>query len=482
MSIQVGLFVLYFVIIFAIGWYCLRLTRDETDYWIAGGKLGWLLGGATMGATHASAGTFVGTIGVIYTSGWSFAWIVLSIPAAYWFMAAVLAPRFTRAKKLTLPAFMEERYYSTGVRRLAAVIILVATVVYVQAQVIAGGIIGNIVFGVPREWAMVGFTVVLIAYTAIGGMLAVVYTDFIQLIVMIVGVLAATPLAIRQVGGIEPLFATVTAVKPETFTWESFPPALLFTMGIAFTLGTIATPEKLVRLYAMKDMRAIRRGVLLAMIVATGLNLLIFVIALASIVLFPALPSGDLAMPMVARAVLPPVLGSVLLAAIAAAIMSTVDSLMLVAGSALAHDVYGTLRPEATPRRRLWIGRMGILVVGTVPVVLILSGVGEGELVQFIVLLFTALMASSFFVPVVVGVYWMRATKEGAVAAMVSGLTVCFAWEAWGDPGIDPVLPGLIASATLFWIVSLITPAPPLSATAPFSSDGAASAASANHP
>jgi SSS family transporter len=358
MTVQVVLFVAYFVVVFGVGWYCLRRTRDETDYWIAGGKLGWLLGGASMGATHASAGTFVGTIGVIYTAGWSFAWIVLSIPIAYWFMAAVLAPRFTRTKELTLPAFMETRYDSTAIRRLAAVIILVATVVYVQAQIVAGGIIANIVFGVPTSWGMVGFTIILLAYTSIGGMLAVVYTDFIQLVIMIVGIVTALPLALRHVGGIEPLFVYVQAVKPETFTWESFPPALLFTMGLAFTLGTIATPEKLVRLYAMKDMRAIRRGVLLAILVATGLNLMIFVIALTSIVLFPGLPSGDLAMPMVARAVLPTVTvtGSVLLAAIAAAIMSTVDSHMLVAGSALAHDIYGTLRPDSSPGRRLWIG------------------------------------------------------------------------------------------------------------------------------
>ena len=69
MSVQIVLFSLYFVVIFAIGWYSLKRTRDESDYWIAGGKLGWLLGGATIGATHASAGTFVGTIGVIYTAG-----------------------------------------------------------------------------------------------------------------------------------------------------------------------------------------------------------------------------------------------------------------------------------------------------------------------------------------------------------------------------------------------------------------------------
>lgn len=467
-TVQLLLFGLYFVTVFVIGWLCMKHTRDEKDYWIAGGKLGWVLGGATLAATHASAGTFVGTIGVIYTVGWSFSWLVLSIPFAYWFMAAVLAPRFTRVQELTLPAFIETRYYSKNVRRLAASIILVATVVYVQAQIIAGGLIVNIVFGVPRTWGMVGFTVVLLLYTAVGGMLAVVYTDFIQLVVMVLGIVAALPLALRQVGGVERLFDYVVAVKPDTFDWQSFPPGLLFTMGLAFTLGTVATPEKLVRLYIMRDMRAVRRGVLFAMIAATGLNLMIFVIALVTIVLFPQLPTGDLAMPIVARAVLPTVLGSLLLAAVTAAIMSTVDSLMLVAGSALAHDLYGSVWPEASAERRLWVGRLGIVVVGTVPLALILSGVGEGELVQFIVLLFTALMASSFFMPVLLGVYWKRATREGAAAAMLGGLSVCFLWKAFGPSSIDPVLPGFLCSSALLVLVSLGTPPPPESAVAPF--------------
>ena len=98
MSVQIGVFVAYFLVVFAIGWISLRRTSSEEDYWIAGGNLGWFAGGATLAATHTSAGTFVGTIGVMYTAGWSFGWVLLSIPLAYWFVAAVLAPRFTRVR------------------------------------------------------------------------------------------------------------------------------------------------------------------------------------------------------------------------------------------------------------------------------------------------------------------------------------------------------------------------------------------------
>jgi SSS family transporter len=468
-SPRMWVFLGYFLIVFAIGWYSLRATRNEEDYWIAGGKLGWFTGGATMAATHTSAGTFVGTIGVMYTAGFSFGWVLLSIPLAYWFVVAVLAPRFTRQRELTLPAFIEKRYYGKGVRGLAAGIILIATVVYIQAQIVAGGLIANTVFGIPTSWGMVGFTAILLAYTVIGGMIAVVYTDAFQLIVMALGALFAVPLALRQVDGLGGLLSLVESAHPLVFTWETMPATLLFTMGLSFFLGSIATPEKLIRLYAMKDMRTIRRGVLFAIVAILALNLLVFILALAAIVLFPELPTGDLAMPMVATALLPATLGSVMLAAITAAMMSTVDSLLIVAGSALSVDIYQNLvHPGASPRRRLWVDRLGILAVGTVPVVLLLSGVGEGELIQFIVLLFTALMAASFVMPVVGGVLWRRATREGAATSMVGGVTATFLWEGLGPASVEPVVAGFLVSAALFVGVSLLTAPPPASAVDPY--------------
>jgi SSS family transporter len=469
MSAQMLIFVGYFMIVFAIGWYSLRATRNETDYWIAGGQLGWFTGGATMAATHTSAGTFVGTIGVMYTAGWSFGWVLLSIPLAYWFMVAVLAPRFTRQKELTITAFIETRYYGKGIRGLAAAIILIATVVYIQAQIVAGGLIANTVFGIPTTWGMIGFTVILLAYTVVGGMVAVVYTDAFQLVVMGLGALFAVPLTLRHVDGLGGLLTLVESAHPLVFTWETMPATLLLTMGLSFFLGGVATPEKLIRLYAMKDMRTIRRGVLFAIVMILGINLLVFVLALSSIVLFPSLATGDLAMPMIATAVLPATLGAIMLAAITAAMMSTVDSLLMVAGSALSVDIYQNLiDPDITPGRRMWIDRAGIVVVGTVPVLLLLSGVGEGDLVQFIVLLFTALMASAFVLPVVGGVVWRRATREGAASAMIGGTSATFLWEIFGTPTIEPVLCGFIVSAALYVGVSLITPPPPSSALAPY--------------
>lgn len=468
-DMQFVIFIGYFLLVFFIGWLSMRWTKSEADYWIAGSKLGWGIGGATMAATHTSAGTFIGTIGVIYAVGWSFGWVLITIPLAYWFMVAVLAPRFTAVKELTLPAFLQRRYESKVARGIGGIIILIATVVYIQAQILAGGLVANVVFGIEPLTGMVIFTTILLLYTLVGGMLAVVYTDFLQMIIMVIGTLVSVPLALMHFDGLAGLIEKVEIIKPMTFEWGGFPTVLLITLSLAFFLGSVATPEKVIRLYAMKDMKTIRRGILLAIVLVTGINLLVFILGLASMVLFPNLPTGDLAMPMIAKAVLPTFVGTIMLAAITSAMMSTVDSLLLVAGSALSEDIYqNAIDKKASSSKRLRVARIGILIVGIVPLISIISGFAEGELIQFIVILFTAIMAAGFFTPVVGGILWKRATKEGAIASMIGGVLTTILWKAYGDPLVYPVLPGFIVSVLGYIIFSLSTKPPPEKAWKPY--------------
>ena len=300
-------------------------------------------------------------------------------------------------------------------------------------------------------------------------MLAVVYTDFLQMLIMIVGTIVSVPLALLHFESMSSLIAQVELIKPLAFDWNGFPTVLLITLSLAFFLGSVATPEKVIRLYAMKDMKAIRRGILLAIVVVTGINLLVFILALVSMVLFPNLPTGDLAMPLIAKALLPTFVGTIMLAAITSAMMSTVDSLLLVAGSALSEDIYlNLINKKASKARRLVVARLGILVVGIIPLISIISGFAEGELVQFIVILFTAIMAAGFFTPVVGGVLWKRANKQGAIASMIGGVLVTGLWKAFGNPLIYPVLPGFIVSVLCYVIFSLANKPPDESAWKPY--------------
>jgi SSS family transporter len=463
----------YLVLTLALGYIGLRMTKNNADFYIAGGKLGWATGGASIAATQMSSGLFIGTIGVIYSVGWSFAWVVFVFPLAYWLMVAVIAPRFTRQRKISLPDFIADRYYSKLARVVAAVVILIAFVVYISAQVIAGGLIGNALFGISPEVGMVGFMVIVLLYTAIGGMVAVVYTDFLQMMIMIIGAAVAVPIVLSHTGGFGSMLALVDSAAPLTFTWEAMAPSLLLTLSLAFFLGAVARPEQLIRFYAMKDMATIRKGIGWVIVLVGVAHSLVFLLALGSRVLFPALSNGDSAMPVLAAHALPVFLGTLLLTAVASAMMSTISSVLLVAGTALSHDIYGTLRPQGSEARKLMIGRIGTVVVGLVPLGMVLTGFGAGELVQFIVALFSALMGAVFLVPVVAGVLWRRATREGALASMIGGLAGTVLWRLFGDTAsIDPVVPGFAASLVLMVVVSLLTPPPPASATAPFFTAG----------
>lgn len=459
----------YLVLTLGLGYVGLRMTKNDQDFYIAGGRLGWAVGGASIAATQMSSGLFIGTIGVIYAVGWSFAWVVFVFPLAYWLMVAVIAPRFTRERKVSLPDFLATRYYSQLARVVAGVIILIAFVVYISAQVIAGGLIGNALFGVSVETGMVGFMLIVLAYTAVGGMVAVVYTDFLQMMIMIVGAALAVPIVLAHTGGFGSMLTLVDSAAPITFTWEGMAPSLLLTLSLAFFLGAVARPEQLVRFYAMKDMATIRKGIGFVIILVGLAHSLVFILALGTRVLFPALDTGDNAMPVLAVNALPVFLGTLLLVAVASAMMSTISSVLLVAGTALSHDIYGTLRPHGSPARQLMIGRVGTVVVGLVPLVMVLTGFGAGELVQFIVALFSALMGAVFLVPVVAGVLWRRANREGAIVSMIGGLVGTVGWRLFGDTTtIDPIVPGFLASLSLMVIVSLLTPPPPQEATAPF--------------
>jgi len=186
---------------------------------------------------------------------------------------------------------------------------------------------------------------------------------------------------------------------------------------------------------------------------------------------FPYLPFPDQASSIMASTVMPPLLGSLFLIAMLSAIMSTVNSILLVTGGAFAHDLYKRLvNPAATERRLVWVNRLSIIALGIIPFWIATLKLGD---VQAIVIEQSKFIASFFFVPVVVGLTWRRGTKEGAVAAMLGGFAACLAWtftlqRSFPSHGIDAVEVGVATSALLFVVVSRLTPPTPAANLAVF--------------
>jgi Na+/proline symporter len=214
------------------------------------------------------------------------------------------------------------------------------------------------------------------------------------------------------------------------------------------------------RYYSMKDETTVRHAIGISMAFQAVIGSSVMIIGLGMRGLFPVLPSADQASSVLASSVMSPLAGALFLVAMVSAIMSTVNSVLLVTGGAFAHDLYARLvRPGSSERRLLAVNRLAIAALGIIPLWFALQKLGD---VQAIVVEQTKFIASFFFVPIVVGLNWRRGTREGAIAALAGGFVACLVWtftlqRSFASHGIDAVEVGVAASALLFVAVSLAT-------------------------
>ena len=471
----------YFIIIFGIGYYSYRRTKTEEDFLVAGREIGPLVGAATLSATQLSAGTFVGTVGIHYLTGISFIW---EWPTLWlgWIIALVfIAPQLRRFGEVTVPDFLGRRYGDDGangnrIRALAAVLIVLAYTVYISAQYTAAGLIFQSIFGVEQSVGMVLMVLVVIAYTALGGMRASMLTDFVQLVVMLTGAFVAIPLLLDLVGGIDGLNAALASTNPEFVGWY-WKPVEISTIGLAFGLSLAAAPNEIARIYSMRDEETVRTAIGLTLVfqvvIAAGMAL----IGMSMFVLFPELTSPDLASVIMSINVLGPVLGALIISAILSAMLSTVDSIMIVSAAGIAHDLYAKIiNTQATERQKLLVNRISVIILGLIPLALALQGELLGGLVQLIVLLQASMMGGMFFITILLGLHWKRATAAGGIAAIITGLVAVLVWHTLTDQGIitgfpaqlDPIIPGIIVNLVTLIIVSFATEPPSREALEPF--------------
>lgn len=448
----------YFGVMVAEGIRSYRGTSGEADFLVAGRKVGAWIGGASISATQMSAGTFVGTIALHYLTGASFMWGWAGIWLAFIASGVWLAPRLRRYSAerggMTFPDFIADRFDSKLAGGVVAALLVLAYIVFMSAQYQAGGVIFETIFGLPFEWGAVLLMVLVVGYTVIGGMTAVMRTDFLQQLAMAVGVLVGVPMAVAYAGGWGALGEALPTVAPEftgwSLTWRD-----LLGFLLAFGLTALCSPYLLVRFYTMPDDRTIRRAVAVSLLFVLVTGICIAIIGMTMRVLYPGLSVADAASTVFAAEVLPPVVGAVVMTAVIAAVMSTVDSVLLVVGPAISRDIYHkVLRPGADEATRMRVNRLATLVIGVVPILLTLR---ELDIVQFVVLAFASLLASTVVVPVVLGLFWRRASAPAAVASMLAGFVTCLVWYLIGEPFIDPVVPGVLASTVAMLVVTPFT-------------------------
>ena len=354
----------YFAIVLGVSIWGYFHTETEEDFLAAGRSIGPWVGGAVLAATQISAGTFVGTLGRHYLTGVSWIWIWFGVWTGWVISAMFVAPKLRRFGALTVADYVGKRFASEGARTLAAALIIVTYTIFLTAQFQAIGEIASAVFGIAPMVAMLALLASTGFYTALGGVRSSSYVEFVQTLIMVLALVLAVPVVLSHVGGLTALGEYVGSIEPRVtgwwFSWRD-----LVAFGLAFGLSIAAAPYEMTRYYSMRDVGdgALRHRHLDGAQVLIGSSVMILGIGMRG--LFPFLPSADQASSIMASTVMSPLLGSLFLVAMLSAIMSTVNSILLVTGGAFAHDLYKRLvNPEASQPRLVWVNRLSIVVLG----------------------------------------------------------------------------------------------------------------------
>jgi len=461
---------LYVGIVIAIGVWGYFHTKTEVDFLAAGRTIGPWIGGAVLTATQISAGTFVGTLGRHYLTGVSWIWAWFGVWAGWLTSALFVAPKLRRFGALTVADYVGKRFASERARTLSAALIIVTYTIYLTAQFQAAGEISMAIFHVKPAYSMVALIGSTAFYTIAGGVRSSSYVDFLQTMLMIVGLFFGLPIVLGHVGGLSALGEYLGSIDPRIagswYSWRE-----IAAVAIAFGLTLAAAPYEMTRYYSMRDAATVRKAIGVSIGCQALIGSSVMILGLSMRGLFPVLPSADQASSVLASSVMTPLVGSLFLVGMISAIMSSSNSVLIVTAGALSHDLYARLiNRRASDRQRLLVNRVGVVVLGFVPLFFALQHFGD---VQTIVLTQSKFIASFFFVPVVFGLTWRRGTREGAIAAMAGGFLACLVWTLafqtrFAASGIDAVEVGVATSALMFVAISLLTPPTPAANLAVF--------------
>jgi Na+/proline symporter len=459
----------YFVIVAGIAVWAARRTRSARDFYLAGDGIGvWTLAVAAMAST-LSGFAFIGGPGLVYATGMGAMFLVLSAsvttPMSAWVLGKRMRLLAVARDVLTVPDAIGARYRSRAAQGLAAVALLAGVLGYVATNVLALGLVIDAIFGVGLGPAVWLGALVVVGYTATGGILAGVYTDLFQGALMAVVSALVFGYALASGGGLEGISRTLLAAEPALLApWGRMTPLAALSLFFLFGVGVLGQPHVAHKYYMLREPRRLKwYPVLMTGALLAGL-LLYFGVGMAA---KAAVLRGDLAplatpddaTPVFLLRFTPVLLGALVFAGIAAAVMSTVNSFLNLAAAAVTHDL-----PVAAGRRLANELAWGRLATVALAVLAALLARHAGVLVAFLGIFGYGLFAATFVPSLAIGLNWPGATRAGAIASIATGLVVTLTLEALGwlriyrfPAGVSAAGLALVASLLVFLVVSWLT-------------------------
>ncbi|GHA11523.1 sodium:proline symporter [Arenicella chitinivorans] len=479
---QTGIYVslaIYFVAMLGIGFYAYRSTNNDVSGFMLGGRsLSPSVTALSAGASDMSGWMLMGLPGAMYVSGLSSAWIAIGLIIGAWLNYLLVAPRLRVYTELagdsvTIPQFFEQRFADNSrlIRLVCALVIIVFFAIYTTSGVVAGGKLFETSFGMSYYtgvWVTAG---VVVAYSAFGGFLAVSTTDFVQGCIMFVALVLVPIVALMQLGGVAPTKAEILAIDPNMLSLGGAS-ILAIISAASWGLGYFGQPHIIVRFMAIrsvKEMKTARRIGMSWMIVTLIGATMVGLVGVAYVSATGAtLNDPEAVFIFLSTTLFHPLISGFLLAAILAAIMSTISSQLLVTSSSLTEDLYKTFcRRNAESGELVLVGRLAVVAVA-----LLAIGLAQNRDNSILSLVSNAWagFGSAFGPVVLIGLFWKRMTRAGALAGIVVGAVTVLVWiygpftyqgQALSSLMFE-LVPGFILASLAIVVVSVLSPEPPI--------------------
>jgi len=427
---------IYFLALIAVAvWVFLQKNKNTEDYFLAGRNVGWFVIGASIFASNIGSEHVVGLAGTGFESGTPMAhyelhaWIVL-------LLGWLFLPFYIRSGAFTMPEFLEKRFDAKSRWFLSLFSLLAYVLTKVSVTIYAGGIVVSELIGIPFWYGAIGIVIFTGIYTVIGGLKAVIYTETLQTIILILGSLIITYLGLQEVGGWNQLRATVTSVSPDHFNmWRpmndpKFPWTGLLFGGTIVGIWYWCTDQYIVqRTLAANNIKIGRRGAIFGAYLKL-LPILIFlipgIIAFALSIQNPeifSIEKADRAFPMLVKTLLPVGLKGLVAGGLMAALMSSLASVFNSCSTIFTIDIYKKLKPNASEKTLINTGKIatGFIVVLGIIWIPIMEKIGGGVMYQYLqnVQSYIAPPVTAVFL---LGIIWKRVNSEAAITTLLTGL------------------------------------------------------------
>ncbi len=422
------------------------------DYFIGGRSMGGMVLAMTIIASYTSASSFVGGPGVAYKLGLS--WVLLAmiqVPTTF-LTLGILGKRFAimarRTDSVTITDFLRARYKSDAVVILCSIALIVFFMAAMLAQFIGGARLFQTVTGYPYIVGLVLF----------GGFRAVVLTDAIQGIVMVVAVVVILLAVINAGGGMENCIQSLKAIDPGLITptgpKDAVPQPFTLSFWVLVGIGILGLPQTTQRCMGYRDSKAMHDAMIIGTLLIGFMILCAHLAGTLGRAILPELPAGDLAMPSLIVELLSPFWAGVFIAGPLAAIMSTVDSMLLLVSAAIIKDLYihYRLKGDASRMTLVSIKKMSLICTVVVGLMVFVAAIEPPDLLVWINLFAFGGLEAAFLCPIVIGLYWDKANSTGAVSSIVIGvgtfIVLTIMKPAMG--GVHAIVPTTLASLTAF--------------------------------